>query len=183
MLSTCIKIHIDQLFPIIHLCSGGSIVTKHKWLSSCLMSMIIIWAICQGLAEHLMWTQHQAARALCLPLTNLPNWHSLHSLFAPLSLYVCPFLSFLISAIAPKHTYTVLFPLAPNPHPYPVHSIMSSRSWGKCHYGNRGTGSGGLSIGERGERDGVRKKWENEWPVAAVESTTGRLTQITLKAR
>lgn len=36
---------------------------------------------------------------------------------------------------------------------------MWSQSRGKCHYGNRGRGSGGLSMGERGgEIDGDRKR-------------------------
>lgn len=95
MLSTThIKIQIDQLYPIIHFCSGGSIVTKHKWPSSCLMSMTIISAICQGFQKHLIWTQHQAAmdssQRHCLLPTNRLYWHSLYSLFAALSLAVCP---------------------------------------------------------------------------------------------
>lgn len=76
--------------PIIHFCSGGSIVTENKWPSRCLMSMIIILAICQGFAKHLIKTQHQAEmdsrQRHCLSLTNSLYWHSLNSLFAPLSL-------------------------------------------------------------------------------------------------
>lgn len=52
--TTRIQIQIDQLYPIIHFCCGGNVVTKHKWPSSCLMSMIIISAICQGVSKHLL---------------------------------------------------------------------------------------------------------------------------------
>ncbi len=107
--TTSIKIQIDQQDPIIHFCSGGSIVTKHKWPSSCLMSMIIIAAICRGFSKHLLWTQHQAemdsSRRHCLPQTNHHYWHSLYSVFAPLSLAVCPFLIVLILAV-PSTTLT-----------------------------------------------------------------------------
>lgn len=158
MLSTThIKIQIDQHYPIIHFCSGGSIVTKHKWPSSCLMSMIIISAICQGFLKHLIWTQHKAGMdsspTHCLPLTNHLYWYSLYSLFAPLSFAVCPFFNHLhlgYSFNPPSPTPSSLFP--PNPHPYPVRLIMSCQSLGKCHYGNRGRGSGGLSMGERGKQ-------------------------------
>lgn len=47
--TTRIQIQIDQLDPIIHFCCGGN-----KWPSSCLMSMMIISAICQGVSKHLL---------------------------------------------------------------------------------------------------------------------------------
>lgn len=155
--------------PIIHFCSGGSIVTENKWPSRCLMSMIIILAICQGFAKHLIRTQHQAEmdsrQRHCLPLTNSLYWHSLNSLFAPLSLslFAC-FLGmfffpifFILAITSTSHTRTLLTvpSLTPSPHlhPHPVHLIMSSQSRGKCHYGNRGRGSEGLSMWERGKGD------------------------------
>lgn len=46
-----------------------------------------------------------------------------------------------------------------NPHPDPIRLIMVILSRGKCHYGNRGRGSGGLSVGkERGVRRRRRKR-------------------------
>lgn len=105
-----IRIQIDQLDPIIHFCSGGSIVTKHKWPSSCLMSMIIISAICQGFSKHLLWTQHQAemdrSRRHCLPLTNHHYWLSPYSLFASLSCTVCPFFPFFLNHSRLGHSFS-----------------------------------------------------------------------------
>lgn len=66
-----------------------------------------------------------------------------------------------------------------NPHPYPIHLIMVSLSRGKCHYGNRGRGSGGLSMGKRGGGD---RKIEKDCELAsAEESMSGHLTQVWLK--
>lgn len=108
--------------PIIHFCSSGSIVTKNKWPSSCLMSMIIILAICRGFAKHLIKTQHQAemdsSRRHCLPLTNSLYWHSLNSLFAPLSLSVCLFLIFFFSLFHLGHFFNLS-------HPHRTHSSLS----------------------------------------------------------
>lgn len=74
-----------------------------------------------------------------------------------------------------------------NPHPDPIRLIMVILSRGKCHYGNRGRGGGGLSVGERvrggGGRRGVRVeetgKIEKDCePSGAEESTSGHLTQV-----
>lgn len=111
--------------PIIHFCSGGSIVTENKWPSRCLMSMIIILAICQGFAKHLIKTQHQAEmdsrQRHCLSLTNSLYWHSLNSLFAPLSLSLFACFGgdvFFFSLFHLGHFFNLS-------HPHPAHSSLS----------------------------------------------------------
>lgn len=73
-----------------------------------------------------------------------------------------------------------------NPHTDPIRLIMVILSRGKCHYGNRGRGSRGLSVGKRvGKRgaggggvDGETEKIEKDCePSGAEESTSGHLTQ------
>lgn len=76
-----IKIQIDQQFPIIHFSSGGNTVTKHKWPSSCLMSMIIILAICQSFPQLLMWDQRPSDAADTLTSARILLILHLHSLF------------------------------------------------------------------------------------------------------
>ncbi|CAB1419023.1 unnamed protein product [Pleuronectes platessa] len=50
---------------------------------------------------------------------------------------------------------------------------MSSQSRGKCHYGNRGRGSGGFSMGER-ERGGKETKGEKDWELGPSPSRERR---------
>lgn len=79
-----IKIQIDQLSLIIHLCSGGSVVAKHKWPSRCLMSSIIILAICQGFEQHLIRAHRPVMdcnQSHCLLLTNRLYWLCVFYLF------------------------------------------------------------------------------------------------------
>lgn len=172
-----IRIQIDQLDPIIHFCSGGSIVTKHKWPSSCLMSMIIISAICQGFSKHLLWTQHQAemdpSRRHCLPLTNHHYWLSPYSLFAPLSCAVCPFFFFsffliiLVLAI-PTATPTPSSLCSPQPPPLSRSLDYVEPESGKVSLWKQGQRQWRALYGrERGgnrRRQKERKKTEN-WPV------------------
>ncbi len=166
--TTSIKIQIDQQDPIIHFCSGGSIVTKHKWPSSCLMSMIIIAAICRGFSKHLLWTQHQAemdsSRRHCLPQTNHHYWHSLYSVFAPLSLAVCPFLIVLILAV-PSTTLTPSSFLSPQPPPLSRSLDYSEPESGKVSLWKQGQRQWRALNGREGERDGDREKKTENWPV------------------
>lgn len=183
--TTHIKIQIDQLYPVIHFCSGGSIVTKHKWPSSCLKSMIIISAICQGFPKHLFWTQHQAemdsSRRHCLPLTNHLYWHSLYSLFAPLPLAVCLFLIILILAIPPIPPPLPVPLSRPQPPPLSRSLDYVEPESGKVSLWKQGQRKWRALSGREGKRDGDRKR-EKDWEQAsAEESTSGHLTQVCLK--
>lgn len=186
--TTLIKIQIDQLDPIIHFCSGGSIVTKHKWPSSCLMSMIIISAICQGFVKHLLWTQHQAemdsSRRHCLPLTNHLYWHSLYSLFAPLSLAVCPFLIILILAIPSTPPHTPSSRSRPQPPPLSCSLDYVEPESGKVSLWKQGQRQWRALYGREGGWGvgGSRRQREKDTELAsAEESTSGHLTQVWLK--
>lgn len=98
------------------------------------------------------------------------RWRRAHAIRAPSSLtfsllsillFPCPqrlhyffivFFWLLISFIsAPWRTSAHSSVPSPstNPHPDPIRLIMVILSRGKCHYGNRGRGSGGLSVGKR----------------------------------
>lgn len=144
-----------------------------------LMSMIIISAICQGFPKHLIWTQHQAGRwknTVCCWQTVFIDTLFIHYLLLYLSVLAHFHRPILAIPSTPPTCTLLVSSLAPNPHPYPVHLIMSSQSRGKCHYGNRGRGSGGLSMGERGIE---RKREKKDWELAdAEESTSGHLAQI-----
>lgn len=190
MLSTThIKIQIDQLDPIIHFCSGGSIVTKHKWPSSCLMSMIIISAICQGFSKHLLWTQRWtwAANTVCRWQTIIIDILFIHYLLLYPSLFV-PILIILILAI-PSATATPGSFSSPQPPPLSRSLDYVEPESGKSVTMETGAEAVEGSLWEReiererGEPKGERKR-EKDWELASVEeSMSGHLTQVWLKEK
>lgn len=96
------------------------------------------------------------------------------SLLALSLVTICSFISHCLSLkgeIISTIPSTTITSLGTNPHPYPIHLITVRR--GKCHYGNRGRGSGELSMGKVG---GAKRKMENDCELGNAGASKSQVT-------